>query len=113
MSLFTKGAYVSGDLDVLAGVNDAFDRALTTYGFRKEDRKGRLMKGYYHPSHVRYGIDWVSGAYFDGMADPRRVKVVVMAPGSKLNVAPVEDLITDKLAQYAQAPRDVTPTEAS
>ena len=109
VSLFTKGAYVSGDLDVLAGVNDAFDRALTTYGFRKEDRKGRLMKGYYHPSHPRYGIDWVSGAYFDGMADPRRVKVVVMAPGSKLNVAPVEDLITDKLAQYAQAPRDTRP----
>jgi hypothetical protein len=37
------------------------------------------------------------------------VKVVVMAPGSKLNVAPVEDLITDRLAQYARAPRDIRP----
>lgn len=109
VSLFTKGAYISGDLDVLAGVNDAFDLALATYGFRKEDRKGRLMKGYYHPSCPRYGIDWVSGAYFDGLADPQRVKVVVMAPGSKLNVAPVEDLIADRLAQYAQAPGDTRP----
>jgi hypothetical protein len=67
------------------------------------------MKGYYHPSHPRYGIDWVSGAYFDGMADPARVQVVVMGPGSKLNVAPIEDLITDRLAQYAQAPRDARP----
>ena len=32
-----------------------------------------------------------------------------MAPGSKLNVAPVEDLITDKFAQYARAPRDIRP----
>jgi hypothetical protein len=109
VSLFTKGAYISGDLDVLAGISDAFDLALTTHGFRKEDRKGGLIKGYYHPSHPRYGIDWVSGAYFDGMADPGRVRAVVMAPGSKLNVAPVEGLIADRLAQYAQAPRDMRP----
>jgi len=29
-----------------------------------------------------------------------------MAPGSKPNVASVEDLIVDRLSQYAQAPND-------
>jgi hypothetical protein len=39
VSLFTKGAYLSGDLDVLASVNDAFDLALTAMASARKIEK--------------------------------------------------------------------------
>jgi hypothetical protein len=99
--LFTDGAYLSGDFDVFVSADDAFDLALTKVGFRKEDRPLRLKRGYYHPQYPRYGIDPVSGPLFDGHSDPQKIRTVVLSADSKLNVAGVEDLIADRLGQYA------------
>ena len=99
--LFTDGGYVSGDFDVVAASNDVLDLALANQGFRKEDRSGRIRRGYYHPKYPQYGIDSVSGALFDGLSDPHKLRVVTFSTDSKVTVASVEDLIADRLGQYA------------
>jgi hypothetical protein len=98
---FTAGAYLSGDLDVLVVADDVFDFAMKHHGFRKEDRHGHILRGYYHPAYPEYGVDSVSGSLFDGNADPTKLRVVVLAPDNKLNLASVEDLIADRPGQYA------------
>lgn len=107
VSIFTRGAYLSGDMDVLCAADDAFIAALEKYGFEKD--RGHLRGGYFHPSYLKYYVDMNSGVYFDGRADPRTIKVVVLQPDSKLNVASVEDLIADRLAQYSANERDTRP----
>lgn len=74
-----------------------FARAISGVGFKREDRPGRLLVGYYHPDLV-LGVQVVSGRLFDGRTDR-----------SKLRVVPVEDLIADRLAQYAA----VSPPDTS
>ena len=98
--LFTNGSFLSGDFDIVVSSDDAFDIALTQQGFRKEDRPGRLQRGYYHPQYPNYGVESVSGPLFDGLSDPQKLVVVTLATDSKVIVASIEDLIADRLGQY-------------
>jgi hypothetical protein len=41
---------------------------------------------------------------FDGNADPERLRLVTIGPGSRVLVIPVEDVIADRLGQYVANP---------
>ena len=96
----TGGAVVSGDFDIVTSAEDAFQRALLAEGFRKEDRPGWLLRGYYHPE-LAMGVEVVGRALFDGHTDEAKVIIVQVAPDAAVAVAPVEDLIADRMAQFA------------
>jgi hypothetical protein len=100
VSLYTQGRYISGDFDVVAGVDDAFDLAMKSHGFVREDRPAHLLVGRYHPRYPNLGVQVVSGPLFDGMSDPTKIKVIAAGKGH-LSMAAVEDLIADRLGQYA------------
>jgi hypothetical protein len=95
----TGSAVVSGDFDFVTGDQRAFEDALIAYGFRKEDRAGRLLRGLYHPD-LLLGVEVVSGAPFDGYSDLRRVQLVEIVDTKSIAIAPVEDLIADRMGQY-------------
>ncbi len=78
VSIFTNGEYLSGDFDIVAAANTALDRALRNAGFVREDRPRRLKGGWYCPSYPAYGVEAVSGPYFDGRADATRVKLIAL-----------------------------------
>jgi hypothetical protein len=59
-----------------------------------------LLIGWYHPQFPDLGVQVVSGPLFDGLSDPTRIKVVTAGNGH-LNMAAVEDLIADRLGQFA------------
>jgi len=107
VELDTASAIVSGDFDLVGGDATAFDEAMVTVGFRREDRAGRLQRGYYHPD-LLIGVEMVSGPYFDGRADRQRVRVVRM-PSGEVPVAPTEDMIADRLGQWAANRADRRP----
>ena len=105
VEIHTGGAVVSGDFDFVSAEQQAFGEALVSYGFRREDRPGRLLIGWYHPE-FNLGVQVVSGALFDGRSDPLRVEIVEIKDGVPVVVASVEDLIADRLGQYvATEPR--------
>jgi hypothetical protein len=95
----TGGAVASGDFDFVAEDQRAFEDALITYGFRREDRTGWLLRGLYHPE-LSLGVEFVSGPLFDGLSDGQRVQLVEIVDGKAIPIAPVEDLIADRMAQY-------------
>jgi hypothetical protein len=95
----TGSAVVSGDFDFVTEEQRAFEAALIAHGFRREDRAGRLLRGLYHPE-LDLGVEVVSGALFDGRSDLRRVQLVELANGKSVAIAPVEDLIADRMGQY-------------
>lgn len=98
----TAGEFMSGDFDVIAGNDEAFDEALKSAGFKADERVGKLYGGYYHPGFPRYGVELVAGPLFDGRADPERLIRLTARDGS-IVVPSIEDLIADRLGQFAVA----------
>ncbi|MGI4798335.1 MAG: hypothetical protein ACRYG8_30690 [Janthinobacterium lividum] len=103
VAIFTAGSFQSADFDLVAIMDDAFERAMLAEGFLHESRLDHLLIGYYHPTHPTYGFQQVSGDLFDGMADRKRmVKLAVKAPGH-ITLPSIEDMIADRLGQHATA----------
>jgi hypothetical protein len=103
LQLWTTGRYVSGDFDLVGVDPTPMEAALVARGFRREDRPGHLMRGLYHPT-LDLGVEFVSGRLFDGNADPERLRLIAIGPGSQVLVIPVEDVIADRLGQYTANP---------
>lgn len=99
VELHTGSALVSGDFDFVTTEQRAFEDALISYGFRREDRDGRLLIGLYHPA-LSLGVQVVSGQLFDGRAEWSRVELVEIVDGKAIRVAPIEDMIADRLGQF-------------
>ena len=103
VELWTTGRYLSGDLDLLTPDTSAIEAALLARGFRREDRQGWLRRGLYHPE-LCFGIEFVSGQLFDGRADAARLVLLEFMPGARVLVIPPEDVIADRLGQFAADP---------
>jgi len=99
----TGGQITSGDFDFVAAADEAFAEALLTVGFLREDRRGRLRKGFYHPE-IGIGVEMVSGTYFDGQADRGRVRILALENG-EICMAPTEELIADRIGQWEASRR--------
>jgi hypothetical protein len=63
VSLYTQGRYISGDFDVVAGVDDAFGLAMQNHGFLAEDRLGHLLAGWYQPRYPNLGVQLTWGSH--------------------------------------------------
>jgi hypothetical protein len=105
----TRSDIVSGDFDFVVEEQQVFEEALISHGFRWEDRPGWLLVGLYHPE-LDLGVQFVSGSLFDGNSDEKRIQLVEIANGNAVAIAPIEDLIADRLGQYvATASRPPEP----
>ncbi|MBB2164353.1 hypothetical protein HLH26_07320 [Gluconacetobacter sp. 1b LMG 1731] len=111
--IYTDGAFNSSDFDLVALDDPAFNQAMTANGFKKEDRPGHLLFGFYHPEHPLFGFQAVSGPLFDGRADRRRLcKMALRDKKATITLPAIEDMIADRLAQHAVAsPGDSTRLE--
>jgi len=99
----TGGQFMSADLDVVAGNEKAFSRAMAATGFLAEARTGKTETGWYHPGFPAYAVDLVSGSYFNGKGDRDRLLRLVVRDYAAIVIPAVEDLIADRLGQYAVA----------
>jgi hypothetical protein len=108
-ALLTGGAFMSADFDLVASADDAFEAAMTELGFIKENRPGVVLRGFYHPNHPDFGFEPVSGRLFDGKSDLNRLVRVRLIGDGSIVVPSIEDMIADRLAQYAVS----SPTDDS
>lgn len=101
-ALQTAGAFMSGDFDVVAPNDGAFDRAMAAAGFLSEGGLGHGAGGWFHPSAPQYAVELVTPPLFDGRADPERLLRLTVR-GASIVLPSIEDLIADRLAQHAVA----------
>lgn len=99
LSFYTHGEVLSGDFDRLANID--FIPFLLAAGFVRQRRRGRLLRGFYHPDVDKFGFELVSGSLFDGKADSGRVLAVRLTDDAIVAFPSVEDLIADRLGQSA------------
>ena len=103
-AIYTAGQFPSGDFDVVAPMDAAFEAAMVAQGFQREDCPGHRLGGFYHPDCPAYGFQQVSGPLFDGRADAGRLLRVEVTPKSAVVLPSIEDMIADRLGQHAAAP---------
>jgi hypothetical protein len=106
VEFYTSGAIASGDFDIVAANDTALESALLREGFRKEDRAGRLQRGYYHPE-LAIGIEVVGAQLFDGYGDRSRILLVRLNDQSQVAIVSIEDLIADRMGQFCSSPQRV------
>ncbi|WP_233150732.1 hypothetical protein [Sphingomonas mollis] len=98
---FSGSALMTGDIDLTSPVQPELEEELIRLGFTKPDGIGHTTLGWIHPE-LRLGFEVVAGTPMDGTVDYRRLLLVEgIAGDAGFAVIPIEDLIADRMGQYA------------
>jgi hypothetical protein len=97
----TGAAVVTGDFDFVTRHHEVFEEILPRYGFILEEKHSdRLMKHFRHPT-LDLGVEVVSEYLYPG-SDAARIRPVKISGEERIAIYPVEDVIADRLRQYAE-----------
>lgn len=98
--LYSGSAITTGDFDVVTGLQDSFEEALRNQGFTGPAGPGHSPLGWIH-ADLRLGFEVVSDTLLDGLADRERVQLVEFDPDGTIAVISLEDMIADRMGQFA------------
>jgi hypothetical protein len=98
--LYSGSAITTGDFDVVTGRQAEFEEELRAQGFTRPAGPGHTPLGWVHPD-LKLGFEVVSGALLDGLADRERVRLFDLGEDGYAAVISVEDMIADRMGQYA------------
>jgi hypothetical protein len=97
---FSGSALMTGDLDLTSPVQAELEEELIRLGFVRPAGVGHTL-GWLHPE-LRLGFEVVGSAPLDGSVDHRRLLLISgIVPDAAFAIVPVEDLIADRMGQYA------------
>lgn len=100
VELYTGGAVTTGDFDLSCGRQDVLERIMQEHGFVRPSGPGAMTRGWIHPD-LKLGFECVSGTLLDGMADRSMVRLIELGMDGDLAVLAPEDIIADRMGQYA------------
>lgn len=100
VELYTQGTVTTGDFDIVTGRQQAFEDVLREHGFMRPAGAGKVTRGWVHPQ-LALGFEVVSATLLDGQADRERVRPIVLGNDGVAEVIAVEDMIADRMGQYA------------
>ena len=98
--LYSGSAIATGDFDVVTGRQRAFEDELVALGFARPVAPGHSFTGMLHPD-LKLGFEVVSSVLLDGAADRDRVRVFAAGEDGTVAVIAPEDMIADRMGQYA------------
>jgi hypothetical protein len=99
--LYTTSALTTGDFDFCSPVQPELEEEMQRLGFVKPSGPGQLTKGWIHPD-LQLGFETVATTPMDGNVD--RAHILLVQPigeSAQFRVISVEDLIADRMGQYA------------
>ncbi|WP_340314359.1 hypothetical protein [Rhizorhabdus argentea] len=100
VELYSGSAIVTGDFDLVTARQEAFEEILQSNGFVRPSGPGMATRGWVHPA-LKLGFEIVSDRLLDGNADRSRVRLLDAGDGKHFAVISIEDLIADRMGQYA------------
>jgi hypothetical protein len=100
VEIYTRGAVTTGDFDLSCGRQDILEAEMQREGFVRPSGPGIATRGWIHPK-LKLGFECVSDDLLDGLADRAMVQVVNIAPDGAIAVIAPEDIIADRMGQYA------------
>jgi hypothetical protein len=100
VELYTASTITTGDFDLVTGREDAFEEILLQQGFSCPPGPGHTPTGWVH-ADLGLGFEIVSRSLLDGKADRDRIRLFAFEPDGVIAVISVEDMIADRMGQYA------------
>ena len=101
VEFYTGSAIMTGDIDLASPVQPELEEELRRLGFTKPEGLGHTPSGWVHPD-LQLGIEVVASAPLGGAADPTRLRLVrPVGATATFRVLPIEDMIADRMGQYA------------
>ena len=101
MEYFTQSAISTGDFDLCTPRQEAFEAIMRQHGFVRPSGPGQLTKGWVHPA-LKMGFEIAARVPMDGSVDSAHVLLIEdFAEDGAFAVISVEDLIADRMGQYA------------
>jgi hypothetical protein len=96
--LYSTSAITTGDFDLCSPAEEELDQELQMNGFVRPRGAGQMLKGWVHPD-IALGFETVARTPMDGNA--RAQLVEINDDGAEIRVVSVEDLIADRMGQFA------------
>lgn len=100
VELYTQGAVNTGDFDLVTSQQAEFETVLTENGFVRPSGPGLALRGWIHPD-LMLGFEVVGSRLLDGLASRDLIRIVEVGEDGAIAVISVEDLIADRMGQYA------------
>jgi hypothetical protein len=100
VEIYSNSAISTGDFDIVTPAQDVFEDILQRHGFIRPSGPGKATRGWVHPD-LALGFEVVSSTLLDGMADRERVGLIDFGSDGIVSVVSVEDVIADRMGQYA------------
>lgn len=98
---WSLSAISTGDFDLCTIRQDILDEEMARAGFVRPSGSGAMLKGWVHPG-LKLGFEVVAEVPMDGNVDAAHIRLVRPIGGEGLfRVISVEDLIADRMGQYA------------
>ncbi len=100
VEIYTHGNVTTGDFDLACGRQDVLEAVMQELGFVRPSGAGMALRGWVHPQ-LKLGFECVSDVLLDGMADRDMIQIVQLDSDGKVSVIAPEDIIADRMGQYA------------
>jgi hypothetical protein len=100
VEIYTRGQVTTGEFDLSGGRQDILEQEMVRQGFVRPSGPGVATRGWIHPG-LQLGFECVSDTLLDGMADRSMVQIVELGDDGEVAVIAPEDIIADRMGQYA------------
>lgn len=98
---WSTGEVTTGDFDICTTRQPELEEEMQRAGFIRPSGAGAMLKGWVHPE-LRLGFEVVAEVPMDGNVDAAHLRLVRPISGQGLfRIISVEDLIADRVGQYA------------
>jgi hypothetical protein len=101
VEFYTGSAIMTGDIDVTTPVQPELEEELQKLGFVRPSGPGKSTRGWIHPD-IGLGFEVVGSSPMGDTPDQVRLRLVRPDPAEPgLRVLSLEDMIADRMGQYA------------
>ena len=98
---WSTSGVTTGDFDMCTPSQPELEEEMQRAGFVRPSGAGQSLKGWIHPE-LKLGFEVVADVPMDGNVDPAMIRLVQPVDTAELfRVISVEDLIADRMGQYA------------
>jgi hypothetical protein len=101
VEFYSGSAIMTGDIDVTSPVQPEMEEELRNLGFVRPSGAGAMLRGWVHPG-LGLGFEVVGSSPMGGGIDWARLHLVApLGETARFRIISVEDLIADRMGQYA------------
>lgn len=98
---YSGSAVTTGDFDMCSPAQPELEEEMAQLGFIRPPGPGHSFTGWLHPD-LKLGFEIVASVPMDGNVARERIALIEnVTPGASFAIIPAEDLIADRMGQYA------------